>query len=464
MTLTDALAAPEQNGCLLKVVLKPPVSGLQPISKEIPFMPFMIHLLWRHLRQYPGRALTALVVLAVTATIMLALAGAGAALRFRLGHYLEQLFPEERIRLEAGRMGLGPVAIEGRPISDEILDTLKKRPDVAEVLAIEAARFPIVAEGTLFGQTIASEAVVYGVPRDLIADALKPGVQWQAPPDDDGVYPLVASSYFVDMYNMGFARANGLPLLNPGAILGRELDLHLGESMLGIGNGSGTNSRTIRCRLVGLTASPAMIGLALPAEVIRQFNTEFAAKPRRQYVAVVVRLNRGGVRESFVQEVARMGLVQAGSDVLGERMMTGVRVASWILMTLAGAVMALGLLLFYLLFAMIFHSRRLDLIRLRAFGVSPRGVVGLALGEVCILAGVAVAVAAVAIWALARWAGAMELIWQQNLAWLPKGLFALPLGWLALASVVMLLLALIPALPMLWSVVKSEPAAMIRDL
>ncbi|MCL5271404.1 MAG: hypothetical protein M1457_12825, partial [bacterium] len=104
------------------------------------------------------------------------------------------------------------------------------------------------------------------------------------------------------------------------------------------------------------------------------------------------------------------------------------------------------------------------LIRLRAFGVSPAGAAALALGEVGALAGAAVAAAGGTIYLAARWAAGAAAAWTANLAWFPAGLFTWSGGWLAAFSAVILLLTLLPALPMLWNVIRAEPAQYIRDM
>ena len=130
-------------------------------------MRFFAHLLLRHLRQYPGRALAAVVVLGVAAALMLLLAGMAAMLNFRVGGYLAELFPEERMRLEALRRSIGPVAFESNPITQSTLDMVRARPDVAHVWPIESVRFPIRVEANILGNMISTDAIIQGAPRVL---------------------------------------------------------------------------------------------------------------------------------------------------------------------------------------------------------------------------------------------------------------------------------------------------------
>jgi hypothetical protein len=430
-------------------------------------MRIYLHLLRRHLMQHPGRAALGLLVLTFAAILMLALAGAGAALRFRLGAHLTELFPEERLTLEAGRLSIGPLALESRPIGDATLEAVRERAEVRTAWPVEPVRIPLRIEGTLFGEEYTSDAVVYGVPRELVADALAPGRSWTAPPpNQDGTpasLPVVVSSYFLDIYNLGLARANGLPLLSPAAVIGRKARLVLGESATGLTMRS-MEPVVLPCHVAGLTSRPSLLGLALPAEVVRRWNQTYAPSAEPAYVQLVVDLAKGADREAFLNWAGGLGLRLTGGDASATQLKQGVRAAGWGLIALAVAIFALGMLTFYLLFAMTFHARRLDLIRLRAMGLSPGGAVALALGEVAVVAVAAVALAGGAVALAGRSLAALLASTLEQFTWFPAAIFAPAPGWLLAVSTLILALTLLPALPMLRWVVRVEPAHVIRDL
>ena len=108
-----------------------------------------------------------------------------------------------------------------------------------------------------------------------------------------------------------------------------------------------------------------------------------------------------------------------------------VNLAAWALAALGLAILAQGLLTFYLLFAMTFHARRIDLMRMRALGLTPRGAVAVALGEVSVLALASVIVAFGLNVAGALWLSGLAAGWLAKLATLPPDLFHPPLAALA---------------------------------
>ena len=426
-------------------------------------MRFFAHLLLRHLRQYPGRALAAVVVLGVAAALMLLLAGMAAMLNFRVGGYLAELFPEERMRLEALRRSIGPVAFESNPITQSTLDMVRARPDVAHVWPIESVRFPIRVEANILGNMISTDAIIQGAPRVLVEDAISTRTLWHSPTEPGRPYPVVLSRYLLDMYNMGYARSTGLPMLEPAAIVGKGVDIFLNESTIGL-QFPGQSSRSIRAVLVGFSSNPALMGIVLPDDAVAAFNREFLPGSQTQYVQLLVDLKREADRPAILAELEKHSLTQAGGDVFADKLKRGVRTAAGVLTLLAAAVILLGMLTFYTLFSMIFHARRLDLMRLRALGMSARAGVALAMAEVLILAGLAVAGAAALIAFLERGLIARLTDLVQQFASLPPGLLQ-PAGamlWVAAAAI--LFCALLPALPMLAWVVRTEPANVIRDL
>lgn len=427
-------------------------------------MRFFLHLLWRHLRQFPSRVALAVVVLIAASTLMLALAGAGAALKFRLGSYLTRLFPEERLQLEATRGGFGPLAVETRPITTDTLRQVATHPAVSRVWPVEPIRFPISVEGNLFGNEISSEAVIHGVERELVADALKPGQPWTIPTDAlKGEYPLVVSNYFLDLYNLGLAPASGLPLLSPQAVIGRHVTLVLGESLVGIGQVS-ASSRTVRGVVVGLSRNPAMLGLALPAEVVRQFNQEFAPTVPTKFVRLVVQLKPGADRDRFLTAMQPLALRLAAGDVTAGQLKLAVRLGGWLLLSLAASVFILGLLTFYMHFALLFHSRRLDLLRLRALGATPRYAVLLALGEVGLQALVSIAAAVALNAAALLWLARALGPWLAQFTFLPPDLLRPNFPALIAVAVLIFAISLLPALAMLRPISHQSPAPALRDM
>jgi hypothetical protein len=358
---------------------------------------------------------------------------------------------------------VGPVALEGRPITDQTIADLSRRSDVDQVLPIEPIRFPVRAEGSIFGNLISTDVVIHGVPRELVADALAEGQTWSRQPIAPDTWPVVISRYWLDLYNLGMARAGGLPLLSPGFATGKEFDLYLGESTIGLAR-TEEPVRRMSLRVVGLSSQPGLLGMALPPDLVRGLNQLYAPGQKPHYVQLVVDLAQGADRDTFLAAAAELGLQPSQEDILGGRIKTAVGVMGWILIGLAVAVFVLGILTFYLLFAMLFHARRIDLVCLRALGLTPGQAVALALCEVGVLAAGALVVAMGLNAFASRALGRLAQPWLERLSSLPADLFATSPLWLTLAAGLIFAASLLPALAMLRWVVRVEPGQVIRDL
>ena len=407
--------------------------------------------------------LLAFFVLLVASTMMLVLADAGLVMRFRLGGYLAELFPEEQVRLESLRGALGPMAIETQTITEETVSRVAALPQVRLVQPIEPVRLPVAVEGQVFGQGLRSDAVIHGVPREMVADAIGEDVAWSMPEDADEPFPIVASQYFLDLYNLGLARASGMPLIAPNAIIGRTFYIVFGQSSV-IPMAVPQQTNVVAAKLVGLSDNPALIGLAMPADAVRLFNKAFGGMDEPQYVQLVVTLEPGADTDAFMERARTIGLEMTGGEVIGRQLKSGVRLAGWGLIGLALGVFALGLMTFHMLFTMIFHARRIDLVRLRALGVGSGRLLAVAVGEVAVPALTAVAIAMAASHLLIGWAGRAAGEWLQGQSWLPGDLLVPSPVWLAAYGGAILLATLLAALPALRWVFRVEPGEVIRDL
>lgn len=425
-------------------------------------MRYLLHLIWRHHRQEPGRALAAWAVLTLAATLMLALSGAGAALQFRLGGYLQQLFPSEQIRLEPAQATLGLIALQTTALDEALLGRLRSQPDVEAVWPVQTLRFPVMAAGNLFKQAFSTDVVIQGVPAELAADALPDPALW-ADPAGGAPIPAVLPTFWVDLFNLGYARAYGLPQLNPASVAGKHFSLIPGASIL-LSTAGGEPEAVYRCRIVGFTHNPAIQGVALPAAAVERLNAAHAGGRATNIAQAVVQLAPGANREALILLAGQWGLKVAPGDFLGERLKSGVRLAGMAVMSLAAGVFALGILMFYLMFTLMFHARRLDLMRMRALGMEPARLVALAVGEVGVVALPAVATAGALVYfgarALAGRAGPL----LETIEVLPTGLLEPSVWPLALCAAAILVLSLAPATPALRWALKTEPGEVLRDL
>ncbi len=152
---------------------------------------------------------------------------------------LEKLFPERKLIVRPPALRLSLVKVETQRITDDTLERLRVLPGVGRVDPQMPATFPLHAEGK-FGpmpEPIVTEIVVHGVPRDLVADSIPESESFEWTLEEVRPCPVVVSSYFLDLYNLGISESNRLPKLNESALRGKTFTLVLGESVIATGAG-----------------------------------------------------------------------------------------------------------------------------------------------------------------------------------------------------------------------------------
>lgn len=337
-------------------------------------------LLWRGLAARPGRA----ALLAVCA----GLSGFAAALAFHVVFYLrgevrpfvEELFPERRLVVSPRDVDVAFFRFQAGRLDAAAVERIRAMDGVAAAHPQAAVRFPISAEGGLGGITYASDIVVNGVPAELIAGDLRSLDDFAWAPGSGGPVPIAASSYFLDLYNMGLAESTGLPRLSRSAAIGRTFELILGESSIGLAQ-SEQRPRRVEARIVALTSDPNLIGLVAPLEAVEAWNREFAPQRAGAYTrlhldaedaAAVIALRDALEEEGFQVATAADRLRQARGLVAG---------------TEAAALGALGVVLVLTLVgvgsttAMAARERRPQWGLQRATGMAPGRLFALATGE-----------------------------------------------------------------------------------
>lgn len=378
--------------------------------------------------------------------------------------FLAEMFPPQRLVVRPGEANLLFFNMQTGKLTNEVADRLLATPGVQHVAGQMAAEFPAMAEVMLGpGDDVAfvSDAVLYGVPRDLIADSLPRGATFDWAPGDPEPVPVAASMFFLDLYNVGLAEGAGLPRFSKSAIIGRELDLVLGESSVGVG-GTGRPER-VRAKVVGLTTDPALVGLCVPLELMGAWN-------ERQRTAWTPRYSALHVDAATPEDAARLRDVWRAEgwrvEWSGERLAQAQSMARGIEALVAGAAAAIVLLALVAIVSTVAvagRERRAAWGLQRATGMTPLQLASLVVGEHLLLALAASGLACGALLLLARVAhdrlaemlAATATVPGDPLAVAPE-VYAATLAFAVVVLVVPLMAQLVPAL-------RRSPMALLAE-
>ncbi|MDX2177772.1 MAG: hypothetical protein SF028_15020, partial [Candidatus Sumerlaeia bacterium] len=300
-------------------------------------------LLLRELLRHPARSLSLLFASCAAAFALTAALTAALLVSGGVEDAISRLFPERRVLVRARPVDISFLRLEAGRLDDAALGRLRAQPTVERVLPQLSAAFPVSAIIEIppgSGSGLATDAILHGAPRELLEGELAKGRRFDGAMGEP--YPVVVSAFFLDLFNLGLAEASGLPKLSPAAVVGREFDLVLGSSTLAPSSGS-ARPRTVRCRVAGLTAQPALVGLTVPLETLAAWNAEFAPGRPALYAALHADARSAAELEAlldFVNEAGFRGEAALGTAERARSVAQGMLALAWLGAGLVGALAA----------------------------------------------------------------------------------------------------------------------------
>lgn len=380
--------------------------------------------------------------------------------------HLERIFPRDRLLVRPATADLLFLRLDTGAITAERAERVGELEGVVAVHPQLAAQFPVSAEIPLPGleEGFVTELVLHGIPSTLVGDDLPGGARFEWDADEGEPVPVVVSAYFLDLYNMGMAEASRLPKLSPSAVIGREFQLVLGESVVTYDRVPG--ARRQRARVVGLAHDPALMGVSVPIEALRSWNRELASDRRSVYSLLHVDLEEGADPDAALEAIRGVGLRgETRAESMGP-LRRALDTVQWLFAGLVGATVLLAAVGILATLSLLARERRARIGVMRATGL-PRGALALLLGtELLVVALVASVVA------MALTAGCVTFLAQAvegaglEIAALPGDPFRVrwEVGVMIFGGAAALLL--VPGFWMLRRALFGEPAALVtqRDL
>lgn len=334
--------------------------------------------------------------------LALGLGGAMGLIRW-LRPALDQLFPERVLVIRPPVMDVWALRLQGPKIDAAALERLRALPGVERISPLAPVTFPLHARGRLPGiaEPMVTEIALHGVSREMVADGLSEGESFEWDFTSGRPCPVVVSSYFLDLYNLGLAESYRLPRLSEAALRGRHFELVLGESaMVGPGPEAGGRTRVVPCVIAGLSRDPLIAGVAAPLSAVQAFDEWYYGERRpAAWSALRVELRSVEFLEAVAQSAREMGLAaQAPGEAL-RRWRGALRGGVAFACALGGVILGLALMNVAGAFALALAERREELGLLLALGATRRLARRLLLAEALWISLGAAAAGALAAWA-----------------------------------------------------------------
>jgi ABC-type antimicrobial peptide transport system permease subunit len=303
---------------------------------------------------------------------------------------LAKVFPIDRMEVVQERSSLdATLGLLGgpRPLTDEVWQTLKARPEVRAAYRRMKLAFPARAWGgqALLGRDVEGELIAEGIdPEATSGDSIGPE-PFSVKPDDHPV-PAVISPFVVEIYNTTIAPSHGLPkigLFLVGRLRGFSFNAELGRSFLGVGRSAGT-PRTQAIMLVGVSARAAPLALSVPLEYVRRWNREFAGEAAaRELSSVLLELKPGADVTRLTEAVRALGFGVADSGA--ERVGLALTLLTLLFALVSAAILSVAVINIAHGFFRVVAERRREIGLYRALGASRADVAALILVEAAIV-------------------------------------------------------------------------------
>ncbi len=167
----------------------------------------------------------------------------------------------------------------GGKLDEAAIGRLKALPDVEATHRKMQLRVPAVTryDGDFFGKKmrLGLEILGVGVDPGLVAQDLAQPAAFVDPGEGGGPVPVLISGRLLEIYNRSFAKARGLPQLQPRMLVGFEFPVEYGRSFVGGKVMEGGETLKHPSVLAGISDRALLQGVTMPLETARRINARF---------------------------------------------------------------------------------------------------------------------------------------------------------------------------------------------
>jgi hypothetical protein len=399
---------------------------------------------------------------------------------------LGEVFPIDQVELEPPKAedpgllgGLLGVGTDPPGIDEQQVAKLGASPAVAAVYPKLRFSFPSSARGgkEIIGRDVGtSEMIADGIDPSLVVGELdgklrfedpllRPGKRCmrneeclpkgycEGPAGVEGVcvgpVPVVVSRYLVELFDKTIAPAHGFPPVGQTLIdqaKGITFQLWLGESLLGKAKQGGP--RHAYMQVAGISERAIDIGITLPIEVVRRWNTEYSGPgAARKYSSVLIKVQSKDKVSEVIALGATLSLVPRDTHARDVSvLLTGLMA---LLALVAGIILVVSASNIAYTFRVLVSDRRREIALYRALGASAGDMVRWMLGLALTVGALGGAVGVLVAWLLALGADHLAATRLPDFPFKPDSFFAFPpsllFGALGFAALFALLGAFGPA-------------------
>ncbi len=154
----------------------------------------------------------------------------------------------------------------------------------------------------IFGQTLITDAMVFGVPKGFIEDDIKNPDLWDSREEP---YPAVVPRQLLNIYNLTVAGPQNLPTLSEEALIGRTIILHPNYSTFFPVKTASLEE--VELEIVGFSDRVNLIGATIPFEIVENLNRSYTESPESRILELFVETQDATQTVAVAEKIEDLG-------------------------------------------------------------------------------------------------------------------------------------------------------------
>ena len=348
----------------------------------------------KNLTSNKSRTASLIVSVTIGITFLLAFIGLTENLKSIISEQIGQKTTLTEIRVTASSSELGIIKIKeliGKTtLNDEKIEKIKQIPNVVKIHPQINYKNISSLVIEIFGEYIQTDALIFGLPAEVITPSLKNPEEWQF---DHEPYPVVLSKRLLDLYNFTIAEGNGLPPLKEEDIIGKQFILNKDFSSFFPFFNEG--KKEFKAKIVGFSDKANLLGVTLPYELVKQWNEKNSGEPMKDYMAVYVEVESPKDVPIVAQQIEELDLKTSyiQKDIKG--LDVQFKLISFIILIIPIAILIVSGLSIFNTFMTSINERKKEIGILRTLGANRKsiyylffmeaGIIGLISGVISVI-------------------------------------------------------------------------------
>lgn len=154
----------------------------------------------------------------------------------------------------------------------------------------------------IFGQTLITDAMVFGVPKGFIEDDINNPDLWD---NREKPYPAVVPRQLLNIYNLTIAGPQNLPTLSEEALIGRTITLYPNYSTFFPTETISTER--VEMEIVGFSDKVNLIGATIPFEIVETLNQTYTENPESRILELFVETQDATQTVAVAEKIEDLG-------------------------------------------------------------------------------------------------------------------------------------------------------------